>query len=164
MTAAFTPPPPDDPNTEAGIMLILLDECRPGEAVSVIVDARLPGVELPAFLKTGGQRLDYSYDFKSPPIPDLFIDAKGIRATLSLNGGPHKTFIPWSAVGCVQVPAEVSMRAAPRLGIAMGGGSATPSAPALRVIGADEAPLIDAPAPERRPFVPTLVRTATVTE
>jgi hypothetical protein len=157
MSVALPPPPPDDPNTEAGIMLILLDECRPGEVVSVIIDARLPGVELPAFLKTGGQKLDYSYDFKSPPIPDLFVDATGIRATLSLNGGPHKTFIPWSAVGCVQVPATVSMRAAARLGIAMGGGS-SPSVPALRVIGADEAPPTDASAPERRPFVPVVVQ------
>lgn len=32
------------------------------------------------------------------PIPDLEITEEGIRATLSIDRTPHKTFVPWTAV------------------------------------------------------------------
>ena len=62
------------------------------------LDARRPGVALPArFLGEAHLRLDYGYGF-SPPIPDLVIDDDGIHATLSFQRQTFQTFIPWSAV------------------------------------------------------------------
>ena len=75
-------------------MLALLERAE----ARVHLDARRPGVELPArFLGQAHLRLDYGYGF-TPPIPDLVIDDDGIRATLSFNRMPFATFVPWSAI------------------------------------------------------------------
>lgn len=75
-------------------MLALLERAE----ARVHLDARRPGVQLPArFLGQAHLRLDYGYGF-TPPIPDLVIDDAGIHATLSFNRVPFATFIPWSAV------------------------------------------------------------------
>jgi stringent starvation protein B len=84
-----TPPP-----TKREVMLALLERAE----ARVHLDARRPGVELPArFLGQAHLRLDYGYGF-TPPIPDLVIDEEGIRATLSFNRVAFATFIPWSAI------------------------------------------------------------------
>jgi stringent starvation protein B len=75
-------------------MLALLERAE----ARVHLDARRPGVLLPArFLGQAHLRLDYGYGF-TPPIPDLVIDDDGIRATLSFNRVSFSTFIPWTAV------------------------------------------------------------------
>jgi stringent starvation protein B len=75
-------------------MLALLERAE----ARVHLDARRPGVQLPArFLAEAHLRLDYGYGFQ-PPIPDLTIDDDGIRATLSFNRQPFATFVPWEAV------------------------------------------------------------------
>ena len=82
------------PPTKREVMLALLERAE----ARVHLDARRPGVELPArFLGQAHLRLDYGYGF-TPPIPDLVIDDHGIRATLSFNRVPFQTFVPWSAV------------------------------------------------------------------
>jgi len=66
--------------------------------VSVILDARASGVELPDHLRPLAQvRLDYGLDMPTP-IADLKPDDSGIRATLSFNRIPQETFVPWQAV------------------------------------------------------------------
>jgi len=85
------PPPPP---TKREVLLALLERAE----ARVHLDARRPGVELPArFLGQAHLRLDYGYGF-TPPIPDLVIDDAGIRATLSFNRAPFATFVPWSAI------------------------------------------------------------------
>jgi hypothetical protein len=85
------PPPPP---TKREVMLALLERAE----ARVHLDARRPGVELPArFLGQAHLRLDYGYGF-TPPIPDLVIDEAGIHATLSFNRIPFATFVPWSAI------------------------------------------------------------------
>lgn len=75
-------------------MLALLERAE----ACVHLDARQPGVSLPArLLDQAHLRLDYSYGF-SPPIPDLSVDDEGISATLSFGRQPFRTFVPWSAV------------------------------------------------------------------
>lgn len=54
-------------------------------------------VELPAHLIADGCVLEYELD-AVVPIPDLEVTEAGIRATLSFQRTPHKTFIPWSEV------------------------------------------------------------------
>lgn len=60
------------------------------------LDARKPGVRLPAHLKTQAHlTLNLSYRF-SPA--DLTLNIWGVRATLSFEGRPFATAIPWSAI------------------------------------------------------------------
>jgi stringent starvation protein B len=75
-------------------MLALLERAE----ARVHLDARRPGVILPArFLGEAHLRLDYGYGFQ-PPIPDLTIEDDGIHATLSFSRQPFNTFVPWTAV------------------------------------------------------------------
>jgi stringent starvation protein B len=75
-------------------MLALLERSE----ARVHLDARRPGVVLPArLLGDGHVRLDYGYSLK-PPIPDLDVGDEGIGGTLSFNRAPFHTFVPWSAV------------------------------------------------------------------
>jgi stringent starvation protein B len=84
------PPPP----TQREVMVALVESAE----ARVHLDARRPGVVLPArFLGQAHLRLDYGYGF-TPPIPDLVIDDEGIRATLSFNRAAFATFVPWSAI------------------------------------------------------------------
>jgi len=66
--------------------------------VSICLDARANGVELPDHLRAE-PRLILQYGLNMPvPIVDLEITGEGIRATLSFNRTPHNTFVPWQAV------------------------------------------------------------------
>ncbi len=66
--------------------------------VSICLDARSSGVELPEHLRVE-PRLILQYGLNMPvPIADLEITGEGIRATLSFNRSPHNTFVPWPAV------------------------------------------------------------------
>jgi stringent starvation protein B len=65
---------------------------------SLHLDARRPGVIVPAHLR-GEAHLVLQYGHDLPiPIPDLEIDDYGVRATLSFSKTPHLTVVPWSAV------------------------------------------------------------------
>ena len=66
--------------------------------VRVYLDARRPGVVLPArFCSAAQMLLEYGEDMPIP-IEDLVIDDEGIRATLSFSQESCGTFVPWSAV------------------------------------------------------------------
>jgi stringent starvation protein B len=93
--------------------------------VSVHLDARRPGVEVPTALATN-PHLVLQYGHNMPlPIPDLMVTDAGIRATLSFARAPFATMVPWSAVYIVactdgrgvlyyeDVPEEVSLMTAP---------------------------------------------------
>ncbi len=65
---------------------------------SLHLDARRPGVIVPAHLKSEPYLvLQYGHDLPIP-IPDLEVDEHGVRATLSFSKQPHRTVVPWSAV------------------------------------------------------------------
>jgi stringent starvation protein B len=91
---------------------------------SLHLDARRPGVIVPAHLR-GEAHLVLQYGHDLPiSIPDLEIDDYGVRATLSFQRTPHLTVVPWSAVYVVacddgrgvlyqeDVPEDVSIIAA----------------------------------------------------
>jgi stringent starvation protein B len=91
---------------------------------SLHLDARRPGVIVPTHLRTEAHLvLQYGHDLPIP-IPDLEVDAYGVRATLSFARVPQLTVIPWSAVYVVacddgrgvlyqeDVPEDVSIIAA----------------------------------------------------
>src|SRR6478609_6132980 len=91
---------------------------------SLHLDARRPGVTVPAHLR-GEAHLVLQYGYDLPiPIPDLEVDEQGVRATLSFSKMPQRTFVPWEAVyvvACVDgrgvlyhedVPDDVSIIAA----------------------------------------------------
>jgi len=65
---------------------------------SLHLDARRPGVIVPAHLRGEAHLvLQYGRDLLIP-IPDLEVDEYGVRATLSFSRTPHLTVVPWSAV------------------------------------------------------------------
>ncbi|MFO0556028.1 MAG: hypothetical protein U0271_47055 [Polyangiaceae bacterium] len=71
-----------------------------GRLVRVEVETHAPGVLLPPHLAANPTTaLDYGPNHRlTRPIPDLLVTDEGISATLSFNGEPFKTMIPWSAV------------------------------------------------------------------
>lgn len=92
---------------------------------SLHLDARRTGVLVPeSFRAEAHLILQYGHDLPIP-IPDLEIDADGVRATLSFSRNAHSTYVPWSAVYAVtgadgrgvlfaeDVPSDVSVIAAP---------------------------------------------------
>ena len=91
---------------------------------SLHLDARRPGVIVPAHLR-GEAHLVLQYGHDLPiSIPDLEVDDYGVRATLSFSRTPHLTVVPWSSVYVVacddgrgvlyqeDVPEDVSIVAA----------------------------------------------------
>jgi stringent starvation protein B len=91
---------------------------------SLHLDARRPGVIVPAHLR-GEAHLVLQYGHDLPiSIPDLEVDDYGVRATLSFSRTPQLTVVPWSAVYVVacddgrgvlyqeDVPEDVSIVAA----------------------------------------------------
>jgi len=92
---------------------------------SLYLDARRPGVIVPAHLRGEAHLvLQYGHDLLIP-IPDLEVDDYGVRATLSFSRTPHLTVVPWSAVYVIacedgramlyheDVPDDVSIVASP---------------------------------------------------
>jgi len=69
--------------------------------VALHLDARRPGVVVPAPFSSQAQ-LVLQYGRNMPiPIPDLEVTAAGVSATLSFSRVPHRTYVPWSAVFAV---------------------------------------------------------------
>jgi len=69
-----------------------------GSWTSLHLDARRPGVVVPAHLRNEAHLvLQYGHDLPIP-IPDLEVDEQGVRATLSFSKTPQRTFVPWEAV------------------------------------------------------------------
>ena len=67
-------------------------------AVLIHLDARRPGVHVPAdHAGDPALVLLLLYD-ATPPIPDLRIDACAISATLSFDKKPYHCVVPWSAI------------------------------------------------------------------
>jgi len=66
--------------------------------VSLHLDARRPGVVVPAPFSLQAH-LVLQYGRSMPvPIPDLEVTAAGVSCTLSFSRVPHRTYVPWSAV------------------------------------------------------------------
>jgi stringent starvation protein B len=66
--------------------------------VSLHLDARRPGVVVPAPFSSQAH-LVLQYGRSMPvPIPDLEVTAAGVSSTLSFSRVPHRTYVPWSAV------------------------------------------------------------------
>lgn len=66
--------------------------------VTIHLDSRRPGVKLPdRFMGEVDFRLQYGRDMPRP-IPDLVSNDEGVSATLSFDGEPQPTHVPWSAV------------------------------------------------------------------
>ena len=66
--------------------------------VSLHLDARRPGVVVPAPFSSQ-THLVLQYGRSMPiPIPDLEVTAAGVSATLSFSQVAHRTYVPWSAV------------------------------------------------------------------
>lgn len=86
-------PSPERPSKQ-DVFLALLREGW----TSLHLDARRPGVKVPAHLR-GEAHLVLQYGHDLPiPIPDLEADEYGVRATLSFAKTPHQTVVPWEAV------------------------------------------------------------------
>ncbi|HZH03750.1 MAG TPA: ClpXP protease specificity-enhancing factor SspB [Myxococcaceae bacterium] len=64
--------------------------------VMIHVDARRPGVEVPAHL-TGEAHLRLNLSFRFDP-PDLSVGEWGVRATLSFSGKRFEVAVPWPAI------------------------------------------------------------------
>jgi stringent starvation protein B len=111
---------------------------------SLHLDARRPGVIVPAHLRSEAHLvLQYGHDLPIA-IPDLEVDDYGVRATLSFSRTPQLTVVPWSAVYVVacddgrgvlyheEVPEDVSIVAArPPSDRAPGDGDGEVAAPAF---------------------------------
>ncbi len=70
-------------------------------SVFVHLDPRVPGVEVPKWLKRQPQLvLQVGLDM-AIPIPDLRVDERGIYGTLSFNRAPFTCLVPWGAIFAV---------------------------------------------------------------
>ncbi len=66
--------------------------------VSVFLDPRINGVDLPEYLKQE-THIVLQYGHQMPiPIRDLLVNEAGIFATLTFHQAPFETFVPWDAV------------------------------------------------------------------
>jgi stringent starvation protein B len=84
---------PDRPSKQEAFLALLKEGWT-----SLHLDARRPGVVVPAHLKNEAHLvLQYGHDLPIP-IPDLVIDDDGVTATLSFSRTPYRTVVPWSAV------------------------------------------------------------------
>jgi len=84
---------PERPSKHEVFLALLRDSWT-----SLHLDARRPGVIVPAHLKSEPYLvLQYGHDLPIP-IPDLEVDEHGVRATLSFSKHPQRTVVPWSAV------------------------------------------------------------------
>jgi stringent starvation protein B len=84
---------PERPSKHEVFLALLRDSWT-----SLHLDARRPGVIVPAHLKSEPYLvLQYGHDLPIP-IPDLEVDEHGVRATLSFSKQLQRTVVPWSAV------------------------------------------------------------------
>lgn len=72
--------------------------------VLVAVDLSKPGCELPLSATRNSKHLVLHYD-QTPviPITNLVADKDGIRAVLSFERTPYRTFVPWENVLAMRV-------------------------------------------------------------
>lgn len=61
------------------------------------IDATQPGVEVPSGLNRNDLVLRIGRDPRVMGMPDLVLDEKGFRATISTQGVRHYVVIPWEA-------------------------------------------------------------------
>jgi hypothetical protein len=74
--------------------------------VNVHFDGRVDGAKVPEHLRSEPSvMVQYGYNLPTP-IRDLEVDEWGVRATLSFNGAPFTTVVPWSAVWAIGVGEE----------------------------------------------------------
>jgi stringent starvation protein B len=137
---------PDRPSKQEAFLALLKEGWT-----SLHLDARRPGVVVPAHLKSEAHLvLQYGHDLPIP-IPDLVIDEEGVTATLSFSRTPHRTVVPWSAVYVVasddgrgvlyheDIPRDVSVIAARGegdLAATMADGAAAPGPERTRALRA----------------------------
>ena len=89
--------PPADPPPKKDQLQKLLAR----GSVFVHLDPRREGVKVPEWLAARPQLvLQLGLNF-AIPIPDLVIDERGVRCTLSFNRSPFYCVLPWSAVYAV---------------------------------------------------------------
>lgn len=148
------PAAPTDSDRKRRVFVELLAE----GSTTLHLDARRPGVKVPGHLRRDAHViLQYGYDLPIP-IPDLYVDERGVRATLSFARAPLETFVPWEAVYTIlsldgrgvlfadDVPPEVTVARLEKLG-ARGtlaeSRPARPSPRSLRAVPAapDETPM-----------------------
>jgi hypothetical protein len=98
--------PPGIPSEEhrAGIEHLLAEFNAVYVAVQPCARLVLPAHVMPTDEKS--TVLLYGLDLHPLPIPDLEVTAEGIRATLSFNRTPHKTFVPWGALVAVRAEGQ----------------------------------------------------------
>ena len=100
------------------------------------IDARRPGVVVPPQHATDAHLLlNFSYRYA---IPDLTIDGRGVRATLSFRSQPYACTLPWSAVfgmtsqpsGAGQAwPEDIPAEVTDQFQASQGGGATPKAAP-----------------------------------
>lgn len=100
------------------VTLLLLEK----GTVYVHLDARRPGVELPAWLRSDGHVVLQFGSSPTFPIRDFRLDDDCIAATLFFQGVPHQCVVPWSSVFAIvsadnrgmawpdDVPGDISAR------------------------------------------------------
>jgi hypothetical protein len=85
------------------------------EGVIILVNQSHADVLLPSYLiDRGNIVLDYD-PFAVVPIDDLVIEEAGVRATLSFDRLPCKTFVPWEAVLGMTPRLDQAPNATPRV-------------------------------------------------
>jgi len=79
----------------------VVDDLLSEGAILVHLDARGEGVGVPAQFG-GDPKLVLRFGFNlTPSIPDLQVDERGLRGTLTFGGVPHFCELPWSSVYAV---------------------------------------------------------------
>jgi hypothetical protein len=64
----------------------------------LLIDGKKAGVELPESLQQAELVLRLGRDPKVMGMPDLVLDGRGFRVTISLRGGLYAIDVPWEAV------------------------------------------------------------------
>ena len=76
-----------------------VEQALPRTSVFLHLDPRRPGVVVPEHLRAlPGVTLQVGHIGMLIPMPDLAVDAEGVRATLSFSRQPHACVLPWSAI------------------------------------------------------------------
>ena len=88
---------PHDPQDRQEQKKQLLTEVLARSWAWLHLDGRVPGVELPEWLRIPSVTLQIGYDMPLP-IHDLAVDDWGVRATLSFRRTPYTCRVPWKAI------------------------------------------------------------------
>lgn len=108
-TAAELADPPDG-DAQAAVLRALLER----GPVLITFRTQALGVRVPE-QQRGSPVLTLRIGYGlQPPIPDLEIDAAGVRATLTFGGTPYHCVVPWRAMLAAQVEGGATAPAPPR--------------------------------------------------